>query len=232
MCTTPPDHRVPGRALWPSVVLGLVPNPTSPSGFDEAKHPRGRPDNPGKFKGKPIPAPPPPDRRRPPPAVRTPTSALPLAVYDALVVVADWLRDTAQDDPRDAFLSMRIEGPGELLSVAGHLTRPRPAEGSEASTEEQLLAVKVRVTDTEALSAPSPERMRSYLEDRGWERHTEEALRREWWVLPSQGGTYEVLMPSSKAARDYPQRVSALLRTVSTVENRSELALWHDLVFS
>lgn len=209
-----------------------MPDSTSPTGFDEAQHPRGQPDNSGQFKGKPIPTPPSPGRRRPPPAVRTPTSALPLAVYDALVVVADWLRDTAQDDHRDALLSMRIEGPGELLSVAGHLTRPRPTEDGEADAEKQLLAIKVRITDAEALSAPTTERMRSYLEDRGWQRHTEEALQREWWVLPSQEGDYEVLMPSSKAARDYPKRVSELLRTLSIAENRSELVLWHELVSS
>ena len=162
----------------------------------------------------------------------TPTSDIPLAVYDALVVVTDWLRDTAQDGPRDALLEMRIEGHGEPRSVAGHLTRPRPTQEGEADPEGQLLSIKVRITDAEALSAPTPERMRSYLEDRGWERHNEEVLQREWWELPSQDGAYEVLMPSSKAARDYPKRVSELLRTVSIAENRSELALWHDLVSS
>ena len=224
---------------------------TSSDGFDETKHPRGQPDNPGKFKGKPIPAPPPAGRRRPAPHLRTPTSEIPLAVYDALVVVADWLRDTAQDESRDALLSMRVEGHGEPLSVAGHLTRRRPTEESEASIEEQLLAVEVQITDDEALSVPPPERMRSYLEDRGWERHTqcsdgkrywvegygwvqhaEGTVLREWWTLPSRAGTYEVLMPTSQAHIDYPRRVSELLRTLSIVEGRSELALWHELVSS
>ena len=120
-------------STWPPDVgavryVGSMVNSTSPGGFDEAQHPRGQPDNPGKFKGKPIPAPPSPGRRRPPPTLSTPTSEIPLAVYDALVVVADWLRDTAQDGPRDTLLSMRIEGHGEPLSVAGHLTRLRPTE--------------------------------------------------------------------------------------------------------
>ena len=209
-----------------------MPDSTSPAGFYKAQHPRGQPDNPGQFKGKPTPAPPPAGRRRPPPAVRTPTSALPLAVYDALVVVADWLRDTAQDDPRNALLSMRIEGPGELLSVAGHLTRPRPTEETEADTKEQLLAIKVQITDADALSAPTPERTLSYLQDRGWERGSEEGEKPEWWRLRTQDGTYEVIWPSSKAYVDYPRRVAELLRTLSTVEDRSELALWHELVSS
>ena len=205
---------------------------TSPTGFDEAQHPRGQPDNPGKFKGKPIPAPPPVGRQRPTPAWRTPESDLPLAVYDALVVVADWLRETAQDEPRDALLSMRIEGHGEPLSVAGHLTRPRPTEESEADTEEQLLAIKVQITDADALSVPTPDRTRSYLQDHGWERGSKEGEKPEWWRLHTQDGTYEVIWPSSKAYVDYPRRVAELLRTLSIVEDRSELALWHELVSS
>lgn len=37
--------------------------PGTPSDFDESKHPRGQPDNPGKFTRRPIPEPPPPGRR-------------------------------------------------------------------------------------------------------------------------------------------------------------------------
>lgn len=53
---------------------------------------------------------------------------IPLGVYDALVTVADWLRDTAQDDARDTLLAMRIEGYDEAhaRSVASHLSGPRP----------------------------------------------------------------------------------------------------------
>ena len=186
----------------------------------------------------------------------SPTSEIPLAVYDALVVVTDWLRDTAQDGPRDALMEMRIEGHGEPVTVGCHLTRPRPTEENdppkamlgfpeewlltplppteegEADPERQLLSVKVHITDTEALSEPTPERMRSYLEDQGWECCTEKGRKREWWQLPAPGGTYEVLLPRSKTYLDYPRTVSEFLRTVSIAENRSELALWHDLVSS
>ena len=169
---------MPGRALWPSVVLGLIPGPTSSDGFDETAHPRGQPDNAGQFKSKPIPAPPQASRRR----------------------------------------SHGSEA-GSTAAVA-------------AVTKEQLLAVKVQIVDTEALSTPEPERMRSYLQDRGWERCTREGERPEVWRLPVHDGTYEVLLPSSKEYLDHPQRVSELLRTLSIVEDRSELALWHELVSS
>ena len=167
---------MPGRAIWPSVVLGLMPSPTSSEDFDETTHPRGQPDNAGKFRRKPPPAPPPASRRRP-------------------------------------------HGPeaGSTATVA-------------TVTTEQLLAVKVRIVDAEALSTPEPERMRSYLQDQGWERCTGKGERPEVWRLPVHDGTYEVLLPSSKEYLDHPQRVSEMLRTLSTVENRSELALWHELV--
>ena len=176
VCTTPPDHRMPGRALWPSVVLGLMPGPTSSDGFGETTHPRGQPDNAGQFRRKPPPTPPPASRQR----------------------------------------SHGSEA-GSTAAVA-------------AVTKEQLLTVKVQIVDAEALSTPEPERMRSYLEDRGWELYTREGERPEHWRLPAHDGTYEVLLPSSKEYLDYPQRVSELLRTLSIVENRSELALWHELV--
>ena len=58
MCTAPPTGTLSDRAHRPSVTLGSVPDPTSSPDFDETKHPRGQPDNPGKFKRRPLPAPP------------------------------------------------------------------------------------------------------------------------------------------------------------------------------
>ena len=111
--------------------------------------------------------------------------------------------------------------------------RPRgPKAAAVAVTKERLFAVKVQITDRDALSAPEPERMRSYLQDQGWERCAREGERPEVWRLPTHDGPYEVLLPSSKEYLDYPQRVSELLRTLSVAEDRSELALWHDLVSS
>lgn len=39
-------------------MLSVMPGSTSASGFDEASHPRGQPDNPGKFRRKQAPKPP------------------------------------------------------------------------------------------------------------------------------------------------------------------------------
>ena len=77
--------------------------------------------------------------------------------------------------------------------------------------------------------AADPERMRSYLQDKGWECLTPDGEVREIWALTARGERYEVMRPFSKQYADYALRVSDLLRTLSTVEDRSELAIWSDL---
>ena len=41
-----------------------MPDSASPDHFDEARHPRGQPDNPGKFRSRTLPEPPPARRKR------------------------------------------------------------------------------------------------------------------------------------------------------------------------
>ena len=96
-------------------------------------------------------------------------------------------------------------------------------------TKSQLLDIKVEITDKDALMAPSPEQTLAYLVDHGWKRLTEDGEKPAIWGKPD-GGAYEVIHPSSKHYVDYPRRMSDFLRTVSIVEDRSELAVWHDLV--
>ena len=88
--------------------------------------------------------------------------------------------------------------------------------------------MKARILDEEALSAPSPRSIRVYLRARGWDRQLGNALRPDVWTLESGIGTYEVIAPSA-SARDFPKRVGELLRTLSIVEERSELDVLRDL---
>ena len=97
-------------------------------------------------------------------------------------------------------------------------------------TKADLLDIKAKITDAEALAMPSPERMRSYLQYQGWALRTDDGETPEVWALAASEGIYEILLPSSKKHVDFPRCVSELLRTLSIVEDRSELALWHDLV--
>ena len=63
----------------------------------------------------------------------------------------------------------------------------------------------------------------------GWQRRTEVSSTPDVWVLPTSEGTYEVIAPSSQETRDFAKRVAELLRTLSVVEDRSELDLLRDL---
>jgi hypothetical protein len=83
--------------------------------------------------------------------------------------------------------------------------------------------------DEIALASPSPRNIRLYLRTRGWRQSTTAIGQPDVWSLPSENGTYEVIAPSSRAARDYVQRVSELLRTLSIVEERSETDVLRDL---
>lgn len=88
--------------------------------------------------------------------------------------------------------------------------------------------MRVQVIDDEALGSPSPRNIRLYLRTRGWQR-ADSAGAPVVWALPSDDGTYEIVAPSSRDARDFRQRVAELLRTLSIVEDRSELEVLRDL---
>ena len=89
--------------------------------------------------------------------------------------------------------------------------------------------MKVQVIDEQALASPAPRNIRLYLRMHGWQRQSEASATPDVWAQETQEGTYEVIAPSSKDARDYLQRVAELLRTVSIAEDRSELDLLRDL---
>lgn len=90
--------------------------------------------------------------------------------------------------------------------------------------------MKVLVTDEAALASPQPRNVRLYLRIHGWTRALREEGKPDIWELPRHEGTYEVIAPSSYEALDYPRRIAELLRTVSIVEDRSELEVLRDLV--
>lgn len=87
--------------------------------------------------------------------------------------------------------------------------------------------MRVRIVDEDVLSSPSARNIRSYLRIRGWQRRGS-SLKPDVWTLDTQEGTYEVLAPSS-GARDFPERVAELLRTLSIAEERSEVEVLRDL---
>lgn len=89
--------------------------------------------------------------------------------------------------------------------------------------------MKLRIVDEHALASPSPRNVRLYLRSRGWERPTVAPAKPDVWERPADEGTYEVIAPSNRAARDFPARIGELLRTLSIVEDRSELEILRDI---
>ena len=78
-----------------------MPSPRPTSGFDETKHPRGQPDNAGKFKSRTLPEPP-PARRRPTKEVEPSDDAMALAAglsWDEMVVELGDQNEVEVDGP-------------------------------------------------------------------------------------------------------------------------------------
>lgn len=88
--------------------------------------------------------------------------------------------------------------------------------------------MRLHIVDEQTLRTPSPRSIRLYLRMHGWHQQQTHAVVPDVWTLSSDEGTYEVIAPSSRKARDFHQRVAELLRTVSVVEGRSELELIRD----
>jgi len=91
--------------------------------------------------------------------------------------------------------------------------------------------MRVQVIDQKALESPAPRNVRLYLRIHGWTRPSARIPGQpDVWILPAEEGTYEIIAPSSHVASDYTRRISELLRTLSIVENRSELEVFRELV--
>jgi hypothetical protein len=89
--------------------------------------------------------------------------------------------------------------------------------------------MKVQVIDEAALASPQPRNVRIYLRTHGWERVPRRANEPDVWTLQMGEDLYEIVAPSSHDARDFPQRIAEVLRTLSIVEDRSELEVLRDL---
>jgi hypothetical protein len=78
-------------------------------------------------------------------------------------------------------------------------------------------------------SGPEPRNVRIYLRTHGWLRESSSAAGPTVWMLPTDQGTYEVIAPSSRNARDFSARIAELLRTLSVAEDRPPEDILDDL---
>lgn len=271
-----------------------MPSSSRSASFDEKLHPRGQPDNPGKFKGKPVPAPPratTPGRRDRRGHVenfelyeqvldreatrwrlsadclgcgthwdedhtRDPPDLSDVLAHEAEERRSDWMRqhvcepvatgDVALEDitlvQADVTIKMSQERIRRARRLGGWLPWCRRdlreadelLRSSRACIKRELQKKhdtnpRVRITDEEALASLDPGQIRSYLEAHGWHRRDLLPSGAGVWVLEAGDGAYEVIAPYSSKRLDYTQRVSELLRTLSIVEDRSELDVLYDI---
>jgi hypothetical protein len=90
--------------------------------------------------------------------------------------------------------------------------------------------VKVRIDDPSALSALRPLDIVAYLHSRGWtetDPQPDEPL--AMWETTINGSTFELLVPCRAHWRDYGRRVASVLDTLGEAEQRSQLAIMHDI---
>lgn len=90
--------------------------------------------------------------------------------------------------------------------------------------------MRVRIRDTEALRAIRPLDLTSYLRANGWTIVLSGASEPVTiWALVSDRGEFELLVPKHQRWADYPRRMHDVIATLSEAEDRSELALLHDI---
>lgn len=89
--------------------------------------------------------------------------------------------------------------------------------------------MKSHITDKDALSTPIPRSVRIYMRSHGWVPSVDEAGLIKRWTLRVEDDEYQVDTPTSKASRDYPQRIADLLATLTVVEDRPESDVLRDL---
>ena len=88
--------------------------------------------------------------------------------------------------------------------------------------------MKVDIRDSEALRAISPDALSAYARAAGWSR-TNERYRVHSDVYAADG-LPEIILPRTRRLGDYASVVARLIELFSTVTERDQLALYHDLV--
>ena len=89
--------------------------------------------------------------------------------------------------------------------------------------------MKVQIRDREALSSLSLSSLRAYLKSRGWVDEGEFRNRATIFTMSCNGRKWEILCPHQDTFADYAERMAEAVETIATVEERSQLDVFHDL---
>jgi len=85
--------------------------------------------------------------------------------------------------------------------------------------------MRARITDKETLHRISPQNLRSYVQHKGGHELYSTDSSAVWMY-----GDEEILIPSSTFFGDYSLRISQALSQIETIENRSQLSVFDDIV--
>lgn len=93
--------------------------------------------------------------------------------------------------------------------------------------------MKAAVRDADLLRSVQPAQVTSYLEMKGWNRETVIPDKASIWTREdSTGDQAEILLPLDPTFQDFPIRISQILSTLETVEQRSQLEIFENLVLT
>jgi hypothetical protein len=90
---------------------------------------------------------------------------------------------------------------------------------------QELLQIKVKISDKTALYRLTPEMVTGYLARHGWILHDTDPRCTTWWKLDEF-----LLVPATRDVGDYGLRLSEVIRDVAWTEDRSELAVFVDIL--
>ena len=91
-----------------------------------------------------------------------------------------------------------------------------------------MQAIKVHITDAEALERVQPAALRGYLRQRGWVHSDTWRDRIEVWTK-AHSGEYKQVLVQMKITGSYALRVSEAVGLLAELEDRSELEVYDDL---
>jgi hypothetical protein len=91
--------------------------------------------------------------------------------------------------------------------------------------------MRANISDAHILYEIQPLNLFSYLRGRQWY-EIQRLERGAFWGKKIEKGDFEVLLPFDSDIRDYPNRISDVLKTLEQVEGRSQLEIVEDLLVS
>jgi hypothetical protein len=90
--------------------------------------------------------------------------------------------------------------------------------------------MKAQVNDIDALRALKPLEIAAYLRSKGWRQEADIQTKATLWLHSMDGDEEDVTLPSRSEFGDYALRIQEVLRTLSKVEQRSEIDILRDLL--